>query len=95
MSLKARDIEELFRRFGEQEGMRRTVLLLSETVIAQEQALLEVANTVDTLGRIVNDFTTVQHAMTSQLEMVKKKMGHDIDDEGFRSEPITELGKGG
>lgn len=93
MSLKTRDIEELFRRHGPERGAQKAIMLLTETVVAQQEALLEAAKTLDVYANTMDAVLAVQGAQVSEVEKMRKKLGLDIDEGGVASEPIQDFGK--
>lgn len=91
MSIKTRDIEELINKHGFEQGMRKSVLLLSEAVVAQQEALQDMAQTIDSWGHIAETIMEVQGAQVGVVEQVRKKLGMDIDDSD--AGPVADIGK--
>lgn len=95
MSLKTRDIEDLIKRHGWERGMRKAVMLLTETVVAQQEAMMDLAKTIDALSVGVEVLSNTQIAAVTALKDTRRKLGHDIDEGGVASEPISDIGEGG
>lgn len=95
MSLKMRDIEELFRKHGAEQGARKAILLLSETVIAQQEALMDCARIIDVQSGIIEQISGATEALISSHSTVRKRLGLDIDESDVSAEPINDIGSGG
>lgn len=93
MSIKTRDIEELFKRHGAERGAMKAIMLLTEVVVSQQEALLDIGKTMDAMGGAVSMVVDTQVLTQSQLSNTRKTLGLDIDEEGISSEPIQDIGK--
>lgn len=95
MSLKMRDIEDMFRRHGTERGSKKAIMLLSETVISQQEALMDMSKIIDAQSGIIEQMSGATEALINSHSMVRRKMGLDIDEEGMSSEPINDIGNDG
>lgn len=93
MSLKIRDIEDLFKRHGNERGSMKAIMLLTETVVAQQEAILDCGRIIDMQTGIIEQMTGATEQLISSHSQVRRTLGMDIDEGGMSAEPINEIGK--
>lgn len=94
MSLKVRDIEDIFKRHGTERGSKKAIMLLTETVVSQQEALIDMAKIIDAQSGIIEQMSGATEALINSHSQVRKRMGLDIDEEGMAAEPINDIAKG-